>query len=178
MGGLLESLGGHAMKVKNSADFLDDLQKKLGVESDYAVGKALDIHRQQLSHYRLLKGAFDDAMCVRVAEVLGLDSAYVMACMHCQRAKQPEVKKTWERLATLSMGVTAALLVALLVPFTSADDMQYGLMAVTEFGTTVYYVKSASALYWPAFLALFIALATAFPWQYAAPKNYSDTLSK
>lgn len=103
--------------MKNTADFLDDLQKKLGVESDYAVGKLLGIHRQQLSHYRLLKGAFDDEMCIRVAEILEIEPAFVMASMHHQRAKNPKVKAAWEWTAQHLGGLAAALAVLAIIPF-------------------------------------------------------------
>ena len=103
--------------MKTTADFLDDLQKKLGVTSDYAVAGKMEMHRQHISHYRNLKGSFDDAMSLRVADILETDPAFVIACMHHQRSKQAEVKKVWERIATSMAGITVAILVAVALPF-------------------------------------------------------------
>jgi hypothetical protein len=125
--------------MKTTADFLDDLQRKFDLPSDYAVGNMLGMHRQQISHYRLLKGAFDDSVCLKVAELLELDPGYVMACMHAQRAKGKDVKRAWERaaksLAGSALAVLAGAAVALAplpyaVPEASATPMYIMLSAL------------------------------------------------
>lgn len=147
--------------MKTTADFLDDLQVKLCVKSDYAVGKLLEIHRQTLSHYRLKKGAFDDEMSLRVAEILELDSAYVMACMHHQRAKQPEVKAAWAHAAEVLYGLAAALAIMAILPTFTLPD--YALSSVAFVGS----ISSECILCQISYLSAF-ALYSAFSLAVAA----------
>lgn len=85
--------------MKTTADFLDALRVKLEVPSDYALGTKMQMHRQQMSRYRTLNSTFDDAMSLRVAEILELEPAFVVACMHHQRAKEPAEKTLWQNIA-------------------------------------------------------------------------------
>lgn len=163
--------------MKTTADFLDDLQKKLDVKSDYAVGKLLGIHRQQLSHYRLLKGAFDDEMCLRVAEVLEIDGAYVMACMHHQRAKNPEVKAAWKHTAEMLYGLAASFLViAVSLTLTygvSGSDHSPALLGLTSADSWALYIMSNPLPIPPAILAPLALLAFARCLRHnPRPKNY------
>lgn len=103
--------------MKTTADFLDALRVKLDIQSDNALGKYLGIHRQTISHYRTLNGSFDDEMSIRVAEILAIEPAFVMACMHHQRAKNPQVKKAWAWTAQHLGGLAAALAVLAIIPF-------------------------------------------------------------
>jgi hypothetical protein len=96
--------------MKTTANFLDDLQRKFDLPSDYAVSKLLGMHRQQVSHYRKKKGTFDDEISVRVAELLGINAGYVMACMQAQRAKNPTLRRTWEKAAATLAGTAVAIL--------------------------------------------------------------------
>jgi len=104
--------------MKTTADFLNELQAHYGVDSDNALGLKLGMHRQQVNMYRKFKAAFDDEMCLRVAEILSTDPAYIMACMHHQRAKNPKVKAVWEWTAQHLGGIAAALAVLAIIPFT------------------------------------------------------------
>lgn len=81
--------------MKASA-YLDALQQKLGVKSDYALMKHIGVSKQSLSKYRQDMGGFDDEVCIRVAEILGMHPAAVMLDMHKERSKTPEVRALWE----------------------------------------------------------------------------------
>jgi hypothetical protein len=111
--------------MKTTADFLDELQRKLGVESDYALGKLMGMQRQHVSHYRTLKTTFDDEKCIKIAEILGADAAEIILAMHYQRAKQPEVKAVWERMA-MNIGavgaVAACALIVLALPYSGVNS--------------------------------------------------------
>ncbi len=97
--------------MKTTADFLDDLRAKYDLSSDYQLCKMLGMHRQQVSRYRLMKGAFDDVIAVKVAELLDLNPGYVMACMHAQRASEEHIKKAWERAAQVLGGIAAGVVI-------------------------------------------------------------------
>lgn len=103
--------------MKTTADFLDSLRAKLDLPSDGQLAERLGMHRQYMSKYRTLSHTFDDAMSLRVAEILEIDGSYVMACMHHQRAKAPEVKAAWKHTAEVLGGLAAMLAMVALLPF-------------------------------------------------------------
>lgn len=102
--------------MKNTADFLDALRVKLDLPSDGRLADYLGMHRQHVSRYRTLGGTFDDEMSMRVADILETDPAFVVACMHHQRAKREDEKKLWQRIATTMTGIAAALAVFAILP--------------------------------------------------------------
>lgn len=101
--------------MKTTADFLDALRAKFGATSDYQLGPVLKMQRQRISHYRLMKGTFDDDVSVRVAELLDVDPAYVIACMHAQRTDNTRLRAIWEGIADRAGSIAAALVVAVIV---------------------------------------------------------------
>lgn len=99
--------------MKNTADFLDAMRVKLELPSDGKLADYLGMHRQHISRYRTLGHTFDDETCIRVADILEVKPAFVMACMHYQRAKNPKVKDAWQYLG----GLAAALAFLAILPF-------------------------------------------------------------
>jgi hypothetical protein len=111
--------------MKNTADFLDELRIKLDLPSDGKLADYLGMHRQHISRYRTLDGTFDDEKSIQIAELLGTDAAFVVACMHHQRAKKPAEKQLWERMA-MNIGaagaVAACALIVLALPYAGAQS--------------------------------------------------------
>ncbi len=95
--------------MKTTADFLDEIKELRNVQSDYAVAKILGVRHTNLSNYRHGRSHFDAAMCIKVAEVLNVEPAYIMACMEAERAKTDEIRKVWERAAKLLGGIAAGV---------------------------------------------------------------------
>jgi transcriptional regulator with XRE-family HTH domain len=87
------------------------LRAKFGLTSDYQVAKLLGMKRQQISSYRMGRHTFDDQIATKVAQLLEVPPAYIMACMAAQRAKTPEMRKTWERAAKV-LAAAAVLITA------------------------------------------------------------------
>lgn len=85
--------------MKTTADFLDALRVKFALPSDGKVSLKMGWKRQQVSRYRQLHNTFDDTTAMKVATALEIEPGYVMACMHAQLAKSPEVRSVWENLA-------------------------------------------------------------------------------
>jgi hypothetical protein len=92
---------------------LDECKAKLGVESDYALAKALDIHTGLISDYRALKREPDEYACLKFAEVLELDAEMLIVHFAARKAKNPKVKeylqKYYERLGGLAAGIFLAV---------------------------------------------------------------------
>lgn len=164
--------------MKTTADFLDALRAKLDLPSDNALGKYLGIHRQHISHYRNLRGTFDDETSIRIAEILGEKPAFVMACMHHQRAKNPEVKAAWKHTAEMLYGLAAALAFVALLPGISIPDSGLILAGFTGADSGGMYIMSnCTWLTWLIIAALVALAVLAFPYN-RAPKKRRETTDK
>jgi hypothetical protein len=123
-------------------DLIDALKRHRKIPSDYACAQTLGITRSELSKYRHGKAYLGDETAVKVADMLGLDAGYVMACMHAERASNPEIKVRWEgvaaRLQRAGLAAVAAVLAVFLVGIapTPADASPLQIK-----GASVYYVK-------------------------------------
>lgn len=82
----------------NTFEYLDAVKKRLGVDSDYAVAKALEIRHSTISGYRSRGGQMDDEVAAKVAAVLGLHPGLVVLDMHKERAKTPEERTIWQEI--------------------------------------------------------------------------------
>lgn len=91
---------------------LDRLADKAG--SDRKIGPMLGASHAAVSAWRTRRAFPDDEKCRRMAELLKLDNAYVLAIVHGERAKSAEVKAAWRRIAQafatvlLTVGAVAA----------------------------------------------------------------------
>lgn len=129
--------------MNTSIQFLDAVKAKHGGISDYALAKLLSVSQPTVSRYRSKKGTLDDLVCFRVAELLELEPAAVLAAVHAERAKTEKEKTAWKLIYERLGGVAASVALAvLLAPSPSAsarvaDDVK---------GNSVYYVKSRRRL--------------------------------
>lgn len=89
--------------MKTSKDFAREIREhygKKGILSDYALAKLLGLTRQTISAHKSGSAkAFGDETGERIAQLLDLDPAYVLACLAAERAKRPDVRATWQRVA-------------------------------------------------------------------------------
>ena len=104
--------------MQSTIELLDALKLRHNLASDYKVAKFLDLSQQTISAYRLGRNFFDDSIAIRVAELLDLDPAFVLACVHAERAKKPEVKAVWEKIARAA---SAAALFFMVLGVTALD---------------------------------------------------------
>lgn len=86
--------------MKTTADYIDELREKFGVDSDFSAMSKLGVkHRQQVSQWRQHHGAFGEELSLKVAEELEIDPAEVLLAMEIQREKNEAVRNVWERIA-------------------------------------------------------------------------------
>lgn len=95
-------------------DFIDAVKRHREISSDYACAQVLGITRSQLSRYRNGRDYFGDETAVKVADMLGMDAGYVMACIHAERASNPEIRVRWEGVAARLQRAGLAAVVAVL----------------------------------------------------------------
>jgi hypothetical protein len=122
----------------NTNEILDKLAAQFELKSDYQIAKHLHISTQRVSRYRRGLDTLGDQLAVEVADQLGIDRCFIMASMAAERAKSPDVKRTWAQLAARIGGMAAAVLIAYfavpLLDYGTAND-------ALASSSTVYYVK-------------------------------------
>jgi hypothetical protein len=102
--------------MKTTIEFLDAVKTRHGLTSDYQLSKHLDCTHSAISNYRMKKNFLDDSIACKVADDLGLESAYVLACIAAERAKKPEVKKAWTHAAEMLCGLAAVVAIVAIAP--------------------------------------------------------------
>lgn len=94
-------------------DYLEAVRGLTETGSDYAVAKSLGISRQKISGYMNKGITMGPDVCERVAQLLGIPLAAVLADMEAERAKRTPVKEAWEKAAELLRQSAAVLLLGL-----------------------------------------------------------------
>lgn len=79
----------------NTLEYLDACKKRLGITSEYALAKALNIGQPALIGYRAGRTTFNDDTALSVAEILGINPLQVIATANAERAKTPEQRARW-----------------------------------------------------------------------------------
>ncbi len=85
--------------MKTTVEFLDACKAKLGIARDTDLARALQISKAQISYLRSGTNCFSDETAKRVADVLGIEAPYVIACAYSERARDPEIKGVWVKIA-------------------------------------------------------------------------------
>lgn len=117
--------------MENTLDFVHRLQDHFNNHTIYGLSKRLGITRSTVQKWVRQTGSFDDTTAVRVADILEEKPEYIVACIHAERAKDQEVRKTWEKLAKLAKQAAttahAAVLALFFVSFlTVPQDVEAG----------------------------------------------------
>ena len=79
----------------NTLGYLAACKTRLGIESDYALAKALGVTQAAVSSYRTEKSKISDDVALTVAEILQVNPMQVIAAANAERAKTPEQKARW-----------------------------------------------------------------------------------
>ncbi|MBC3930375.1 DUF3693 domain-containing protein [Undibacterium curvum] len=79
----------------NTVEYLNHAKEKLGITSDYALAKSLEMSRSGMSALINGKVTMSDETAMKVAEILGKHPAIVLADMHAEREKNPAIQAVW-----------------------------------------------------------------------------------
>jgi transcriptional regulator with XRE-family HTH domain len=82
----------------NTIEYLAACKRRLGIESDYALAKALGISHSAICGYRAGRSRIDDEVALSIAQILRLNPLEVIAQANAERAKTPEARARWEGL--------------------------------------------------------------------------------
>ncbi len=130
----------------NTIEFLDAAKARLGITSDYALGKKLGWGQTRLSQYRTRNREMDDDGCLQIAAVLELPPEYVMACVAAARAKSAEAKSAWQKAADLlKTGTAAVILGAALLLSQNAPTTSTGEQSLSN-QRSIHYARLRRAL--------------------------------
>lgn len=102
---------GQAMKTDQ---YLDAAKKKLGLPSDYALGKVLGVSTSRFGNWRSHRAVPELTIAVRLAEILEVDPLRVIADLELERGRDPDL---WRRVLRRAACVAVAALGAAGLPY-------------------------------------------------------------
>lgn len=109
---------------RTTVEFLDAIKARHNIPSDYKLAKFIGVAQQTVSNYRVKGIGFDDELAIRVAELLEIDPGYVLACIHAERTKRPQVRDAWEKVARgLAASLAAVFIGTSVVPRAEATPL-------------------------------------------------------
>lgn len=89
----------------NSVEYLALAKEHLNIKSDYALAQRLDVTRQMISKLQSGKIVLSDEMAVKIAMIVDKHPAIVLADVHAEREKNPEIQAIWRGLVEkISLG--------------------------------------------------------------------------
>lgn len=88
---------------------LDSIKQHHELRSDYKLALFLGIGEGNIANYRHGRSLPDERACEKIANAIKIDPDVLIAEMNSQRAKTPELRATWSRIAArLQTGVATA----------------------------------------------------------------------
>ncbi len=85
--------------METTESLLDALKTRLSLRSDYALAKYLGVTTVSMARWRA-GGSLSDENAIRVADLLKMPRAYVLACMAAQRSESDsESSGVWRQIA-------------------------------------------------------------------------------
>lgn len=105
--------GERQIEKMKASEYLDQCKAQLHIPSDYALAKKIGLSRFDVSRYRSGSRTPDAYACVRIAVILGLDPAQVIADLHSQGEQDAERRRFWTDFLSRASRAVACTLVAL-----------------------------------------------------------------
>lgn len=129
--------------MQTTNELLNAVKAKLCLPSDYALAPKLGLTKQMISRYRLKKEYFGDEMCLKVASILEIDPAIVLASIHAERAKTEAEKSAWTALFERLGGVAAAAVFGIMLnaPIDAKANASASAKPLHNAGLSIHYTK-------------------------------------
>lgn len=94
----------------NTQSFMKQAKIRLGIQSDYALAQHLGLTRSAVSKLQLGKTSMGDETALKVADILEMPRAVVLAHAHAEREKNPDVAAVWASMVEkFSVGFNALM---------------------------------------------------------------------
>ncbi|WP_454902740.1 DUF3693 domain-containing protein [Variovorax gossypii] len=132
--------------MQTTKQLLDRAKKAQGIESDYRLSKELGVVPTAVTNWRSGRSSPDDVIAAKLAEMAQQDPLSVIAELHAARAKTPDAKQLWLRMANQLRHAVAAVMMALGAAMLFGAPSPQGAMASTlpydgNGPASVHYVK-------------------------------------
>lgn len=139
--------------MKEMKHYLDEAIATGKVRNDSETARNLGVSRAAVSDWRTGRNAPSDEQAIKLARLLGKQEIELMAEAAAARAKTPEARTYWERIAKYSAtyASTAAMTIACSLTAISVTHSPESLAAPTEGTTRVFIMLSTAALGWGLF---------------------------
>lgn len=127
--------------MDTTQSLMDALKKKLNLRSDYALAKYLGVTGVTMMRWREGK-SLNDENAIRVAKLLDMPPAYVLACMGALRTDEgTEASGIWRQIADAFHHTVALWVVASLLGFSVFSSDSAHADGFFDVRNNVYYVK-------------------------------------
>lgn len=103
--------------MNKSAELMDALKAKIGIDSDYALAKKLGVNQARISAYRHGKEKPDFYICVKAGIFLNLDPVKIAAEIELEKEKNEERRGFWRDFLSHSTPAVLVMLVSLCITF-------------------------------------------------------------
>ncbi|MGE5470592.1 MAG: hypothetical protein ACM3X0_07345 [Bacteroidota bacterium] len=101
--------------MENITKLLDDAKNAVGVKTDYALAKKLDLPRARICDYYKGKRAPDEFACLKIAEALGQPLDTIIARVKAATEKDEKRREAWENYMKRLGGIAASIAYAFLL---------------------------------------------------------------
>lgn len=118
--------------MHTTIEMLDEIKRRAGGISDYALAKQLRVTRGTLSFYRTGRGFPGPETALLIAEILNLDPGYVLAIIESERAASEPVRRAWRKIAEQLAAVVLAIGILASPPAPAAPQVQSGQCALCK----------------------------------------------
>ena len=109
--------------MENITKLLDEIKNAKGIETDYALAKALDLPRARICDYYKGTRTPDEFACLKIAEALGKPLNTIIATVKACSEKDEKRREVWEtyfkRIGGLAASMTSVFLVFVTLIVTS-----------------------------------------------------------
>lgn len=95
-----------------TTEYLNRVKKKLDISSDYALAKAMEVHKARIHDYYAGKAVPDPYACTKIAVLLGVDPAIVMAEIYEETEKNEQRRAFWRDFVLHANKAAAVMLVS------------------------------------------------------------------
>jgi transcriptional regulator with XRE-family HTH domain len=129
--------------------YLDDLKKKNDIPSDRQLAIFLGVSSQYINQIRHSPRSLSEEVAFSIASELKIDPAIVFAELRAERAKSPEIKEVWKRIAKIAGNAAAIAAVFLILGMVEIDNKGLafsGLVASTQFEHSIHYAQFGTLL--------------------------------
>lgn len=126
-----------------TADLLDQVKRRHGLSSDYALAKLMGWTTQRVSMYRNGARALGESPALQVAAALNVEPGYVLAIVAAERAESEEGRQAWERAAARLSVATAAVLAVWMLGVALPGSDALAASYAAPWGTLIIMVNAA-----------------------------------